>query len=177
MLEVRENVLFLNSHLSPPRMVEPLELVGDERTDDAILIVIIVVQHEDLSVLKVLESISGNEDDPVVISTGSLHNTSDGLSVGVPDGVGVGRYSSQLLVGFLGRKAEGFLITTDHLDPSFLENQRPQFDSLDNPQEKEIIILGGHLIIDNNIMFLPITPKSGAVGSKGISFLILNHSS
>lgn len=175
MLEMRENVFFLDCHLSPPWMVEPIELVWDERTDDTVLVVIVVIQHENLPVLKVFKAIPGNEDNPIAISMGRVNDTSDGLSVGLSDSVGICGYSSNFLKWFLRRKAKSFLITSNHLDPSFLQNQRPQLNSLDNPQEQEVIVLSRHTVINDDIMFLPITPQGSTIGSKGVSFLVLNE--
>ena len=103
-----------------------------------------------------------------------MDDTPDGLSVASFDSVCIGWNTCNLFERFLRRQPQSLRIPSNHLDPSFLKDKWPQFNTLDNPKEKEVVILSGHAIINDNIMFLPIAPKIGAVCSIIIRFLVLN---
>ena len=175
-LEMRENVFLLDWDLSPSGMVVSLELVWNEGTDNAVLAVVEVVQHEDLPILDILKSVSSYEDHPKFIGLGCVDDTPDGLPVAGFDSVCIGWNTRNLFERFLRRQPQSLCVPSNHLDPSFLKNKRPQFNTFNNPKEKEIIILSRHTIINDNIMFLSITPKICTVCSIIIRFLILNQS-
>ena len=103
MLEMRENVFLLDRDLSPSGVVVPLELVGNEGADDAVLVVVEVVQHENLPILDILQPVSCNENHPKFIGLGCVDDAPDGLPVASFDSVGVGRNSSNLFERFFRR--------------------------------------------------------------------------
>ena len=84
-------------------MIVSLELVGDEGTDNAVLAVVEVVQHEDLPILDILQPVSSNENHPKFIGFGCVDDTPDGLSVAGFDGVGIGWNTCNLFERFLRR--------------------------------------------------------------------------
>ena len=157
-------------------MIVSLELVGDKGTDNAVLAVVEVVQHEDLPILDIFQPVSSNENHPKFIGFGCVDDTPDGLPVAGFDSVGIGWNTRNLFERFLRRQPQSLRIPSNHLYPSFLKNKWPQFNTLDNPKEKEVVILSGHAIINDNIMFLPIAPKISAVCSIIIRFLVFNQS-
>ena len=124
-LEMRENVFLLDWDLSPSGMVVSLELVWNEGTDNAVLAVVEVVQHEDLPILDILKSVSSYEDHPKFIGLGCVDDTPDGLPVAGFDSVCIGWNTRNLFERFLRRQPQSLSISSNHLDPSFLKNKRP----------------------------------------------------
>lgn len=118
MFEVRKNILFANDYLSPPFLRISLESIAYIRTYYGVLVHINGLEVENLTVLKISQSVSCHKSHPIFVSHCIKKNTSYDLTVVGSNCVGKARYPCDFLKGVFRGQPQSIFIRTDHFAPS-----------------------------------------------------------
>lgn len=70
MFKVTENIVLLDYYLALSGLVVSVEVVVYVGTYQSVLVVILVLEHEALTVLEVFQTVEGDQNDPVFMGFG-----------------------------------------------------------------------------------------------------------
>lgn len=96
-LEMSKDVFLAYHYLSSTWLVMTIELKTDIRADDFVLGIIEALEHENLSILDISQSISSNQSNPVSILFTIRHDALDCFTIVGSHGVSVGWCSCDFL--------------------------------------------------------------------------------